>query len=355
MSSRRTQFWRCLVAAALVAGVSACGSAGHGSSGSAAPKNIVIGYGNGDERYEFLNLQYKALKALAAKHGWKTIELNNASDGPTAVNNVNQFIQDHVNYIIEFQIDATVNPVICAKTQAAHIPVVTEGIPGPCEYFTSASDHAAGLQAGTALGDYAKSHWNCQPDLVMLAVAPAVGEPNTARVGGEIQGLEKICPNITSSSIAEFQLSNDIGSGIAAARNVLVAHPSAVKILVSGLNDEGTTEGLTAAEQLHRAGSIYGWGADGSDLGTGADPHLAGSVQFFLEAGIFPAFTIVQELADGQSVHKGFSPQNPTLLGASCAMNQAQAAAIPAMAARIPIELANYPKKTPAQLWCPKA
>jgi ribose transport system substrate-binding protein len=317
------------------------------------PKGITIGFGQAGVGPQFLTEQSRGLKLLAKRYGWKIIELNNNSSGPTAVTNVEQFVEDKVNYIIEFQVDGTVNPVICAKTEAAHIPVITLGIAGPCEYFTSDDDHATGLQAGQQLGQYAKAHWDCKPDLVLLAASSTVGDASPLRVGGDIDGIHEVCPNIPNSDIVQFQMNNDNDTGISDARNALVANPTANKILVGGLNDLGVSQAMTAAEQLHRAGQLYAWGGDGSDLAPGADPHLGGSVQFFLEAGTIPAFEIALELAAKDPVHKGFSPQNPTLLAATCPMTVKQALAIPAIDTRETQEVAAFPKKTAAQLYCP--
>ena len=57
-----------------------------------------------------------------------------------------------------------------------------------------------------------------------------------------------------------------------------------VQILVVGLNDSGVLGAIQAAEQLGRADDIIGWGQDGSFItGKNVDPHLAGSVFYFLE------------------------------------------------------------------------
>jgi ABC-type sugar transport system substrate-binding protein len=318
------------------------------------PKNITIGFGQAGVGPQFLTEQSRGLRLLAKRYGWKLIELNNNSSGPTAVNNVQQFIEDKVNYIIEFQVDGTVNPVICAKTQAAHIPIITLGIAGPCEYFTSDDDHATGVQAGQQLGTYAKQHWNCDPDMVLLAASSLAGDASPLRVGGDVDGLHQVCPNIPASKIVQFQMNNDNDTGISDARNALLAHPSSGKILVGGLNDLGVSQAMTGAEQLHRASDLYAWGGDGSDLAPGADPHLGGSVQFFLEAAIIPAFEIALELAAKEPVHQGYSPEDPTLLAATCPMTVKQALATPGIVQRETQEIAAFPRKTAAQLYCPK-
>jgi ABC-type sugar transport system substrate-binding protein len=337
--------------------LAACGSSQSGNSagsGSTA-KSITIGFANGGVGFDFLDQQSRVLKALAAKQGWKVVELNNNSDGPTAVKNVDEFIRDKVDYVIEFQIDSTVNPVISAKLQAAHIPVITEAIPGPNEYFVSVSDHTAGLEAGVELGNYAKANWNCQPDLIFLVRSTPTGDASTLRVGGDKDGIKQVCPDIPDSTFAYAEANNDNDTAVAAARNLLVAHPTAQKILVGGLSDNAVLAAITAAEQLQRAGQLFAWGGDGSALKAGTDSRLGGSVQFFLEGGIIPAFQVVQKLAAGKDVHKGYTPEDPTLLGKTCSMTLAQGIALPAIADRATQEIAAFPGKSPADLFCPKS
>jgi ribose transport system substrate-binding protein len=348
-----------LLAGAALATLAACGgsastsSGGTSGTGGTIPKGITIGFGNAAPNIPFLDEQSRILKGIADRYGWKVVELNNNADGPTALKNVDQFVLDHVNYIIEFQIDATINPVLCAKTQAAHIPVITEGIPGPCEYFTSASDRNTGLQAGRELGNYAKQHFGCSPDLVVLAQATATGDASRLRVGGVHDGIMSVCPSIPESTFGRFELGLDNATSVANARNVLVAHPSAQKILVGGLNDLGVSEAMTAAEQLNRADQLWAFGADGSGLGTFTDTHYGGSVQYFLESGVLGPVTIITQLAQGKAVHKGFSPSDPTLIGQTCPMTAAQGQSLPNVHDRATAELAAYPNKTAAQLYCP--
>ena len=188
---------------------------------------------------------------------------------------------------------------------------------------------------------------------MLLAASTPTGAASTERVGGDIAGVLSVCPNIPSSDFVQWQVSNDTATGVAAASDALVADPTAKKILVGGLNDLGVTQAITAAEQLGRASELYAWGGDGSDLGAETDAHYAGSIQFFLEAGLLPAWTIALELAAHDNVKKGFTPTNPTLIAATCPMSESVAATIPGLQQRGTKELAEYPKKTAAQLFCP--
>ena len=96
------------------------------------------------------------------------------------------------------------------------------------------------------------------------------------------------------------------------ARALLAAHPTWSKIAVVGINDDGVVGVLEAAEQLGRAKDIIGWGQSG-DLDTGAnvDPHLLGSVFYFLE-GTPMGGPLLKEIAAGHvPLDGGLYPQQP--------------------------------------------
>src|SRR5437870_6748581 len=78
-------------------------------------------------------------------------------------------INKHVKYAIEFQADASVQPVITHKCGRAHIPVVAPDIAAPGAYFLGAPNEKSGNLAGTQLGLYAKKNWACNPDLVICS------------------------------------------------------------------------------------------------------------------------------------------------------------------------------------------
>jgi ABC-type sugar transport system substrate-binding protein len=193
---------------------------------------------------------------------------------------------------------------------------------------------------------------------VLSAEGKAAGIVNTQRTGGMRTGLKSVCPNIAASKYISFESNGLASVGQPAARAVLAAHTSAKKILVVGLNDGGVLGALQAAQQLNRASDIVGWGQDGSFItGKNVNPHLAGSVFYFLEGYAVYAFTgVLDKIAAGSPPPVGDdTSNNPTILIPPCPVSAAQASKIPTLTTRVAKLLAAPKGTSENSLYCPKS
>ena len=340
-------------------GTSASGtSAAATSSGTSSNKSFKVCMATGGQGLDWQKGQGDVARALAKQRGWGYVELSNNGDGPTANKNADVFVQDKCSAVIEFNGQPSVNGVLAAKFKAAKIPVITYDIGQKGWYFVGIDNLKAGIAGGKALGEIAKTKWNCNPDLVLSAEGKAAGIVNTQRTGGMRTGLKSVCPNIAASKYISFESNGLASVSQPAARAVLAAHTSAKKILVVGLNDGGVLGALQAAQQLNRASDIIGWGQDGSFItGKNVNPHLAGSVFYFLEGYAVYAFTgVLDKIAAGSPPAVGDdTSNNPTILIPPCPVSAAQAAKIPTLTARV-AALLNAPKGTTENsLFCPKS
>ena len=77
-----------------------------------------------------------------------------------------------------------------------------------------------------------------------------------------------------------------------------------MKMAVVGLNDGGVLGLINAAEQLGRADEVIGWGQDGAFItGDNVNPHLAGSVFYFLEGyAVYAIRDVIKPIAEGKEV-----------------------------------------------------
>jgi ABC-type sugar transport system substrate-binding protein len=326
------------------------------STGPAAAFKLGMAVG-GDPSVDWQKAQGDVARALAKERGWDYVELSNNNDAATATKNADIFIQDKVDAVIEFNGQPSVNPVLAAKFKAAKIPVVTYDIAQPGFYFVGVDNKAAGLAGGEALGKIAKAKWNCQPDLVLSAEGAAAGIVNTWRTGGMRDGLKKICPDIPADKWISFESNGQVAVSLPAARDVLAAHPDAKKILVVGLNDSGVLGAIQAAEQLGRTQDIIGWGQDGSLItGKNVDPHLAGSVFYFLEGyAVYALRDVIDPIAAGNPPPMKDTAGDPASRVQPCPVSAAQAAKIPDMPERVKQLLAAPAGTTEYDLFCPKS
>ena len=99
------------------------------ASAVADTKKFKVGMAvGGNTCCEWMKRQGEVARALAEARGWDYVELSNENDPAITVKNADIFIQDGVNAVIQFNGQASVNPVLAQKYAAAHIPVITYDI-----------------------------------------------------------------------------------------------------------------------------------------------------------------------------------------------------------------------------------
>jgi ABC-type sugar transport system substrate-binding protein len=346
-----------LLSAALTATTAATGGpvAATAAAGraQAAPFKVGMAVG-GQPALDWQKAQGDVARTLAERRGWDYVELSNNNDGPTAIKNADIFIQDGVNAVIEFNGQPSVNPVLAQKFADANIPVITYDIAQPGFYFVGIDNQAAGLAGGQALGQIARDKWNCQVDLVISAELEVAGIVNTWRTGGMRDGVKQVCPEIPDSKYVSFESRGEASVGLPAARDLLAAHPEAQKMLVVGINDGGELAAIQAAEQLGRDQDIIGWGQDGSFItGPNVDPHLAGSVFYFLEGyAVYSFGKVLDPIAAGSPPPVKDTAGDPAARVEPCPVSAAQAQQIPDLPARVQQLLAAPEGTTEYQLYC---
>jgi hypothetical protein len=99
---------------------------------------------------------------------------------------------------------------------------------------------------------------------------------------------------------------------------------------------------------------VIAWGQDGSFItGPNVDPHLAGSVCYFLEGYPIYAFTkVLDPIAAGSPPPVKDTPDDPAAGVEPCPVTAAQAQQIPDTAARVQQLLAAPAGTTEYQMYC---
>src|SRR5207237_8605130 len=123
---------------ALLAALAAVPASHASRTAPAAKAKVLVGFANLLEGDPTLTGMRQVITELARRRGWDVLPLNNNLSGPTALKNAETMINKHVKYAIEFQADASVQPVIMHKFGRAHIPVVALDIAAPGAYFLGA-------------------------------------------------------------------------------------------------------------------------------------------------------------------------------------------------------------------------
>lgn len=322
---------------------------------ASAQDQFVVGMAvGGHPCCEWMKAQGDVARALAEQRGWGYFELNNNNDTAVSVRNANLFVQEGVDVVIQFNPQPSTNPVIAEILGAAGIPVITYDIAEEGMYFVGIDNLAAGLAGGAALGNLIKDMWDCNPDLVISAEGEGAGIVNTWRTGGMRDGLRSVCPDIPDERYVSFESVGDAATGLPAARDLLAANPDATRMAVVGLNDGGVLAALQAAEQLGRADEIIGWGQDGAFItGDNVNPHLAGSVFYFLEGYAVYAFRdIIDPIAAGNPPPVKWEAGDPASRVEPCPVSAAEGQVAPGLAERVELLLAAPQGTTAFDLFC---
>jgi ribose transport system substrate-binding protein len=182
--------------------------------------------------------------------GW--ISMDNQYDAVLGLKNADIMLSKKPHAFIEFQADAKANYVIGAKFAAAKIPIVAIDVAVPGAPFMGTNNYKAAVMCGHEMARLIKQKWGGWNgvDMVALAQMPAGGTEVMLRSTGIVDalaedfGIEKNDPKIVLFDGGMGQAEQ----AKAAMDDVLAAHPEAVKIAMSSVNEQ-TMDGLIAAVQ----------------------------------------------------------------------------------------------------------
>lgn len=221
-----------------------------------AEKPIRVGFANINERGSFGKMVLQNMKDEAAKRGYELIAVDNNSDGQIAVQNADTLLAMDIDYMIEFNVDQSVAPVIMEKFNERNIPVIAIDIRHEGAVFFGANNERAGEIAGETAGKWIKENWDGELDYIVLIVQPVSGPAVAPRVKMFPQGIENEGIAFNPEQIIEIDGQNDAQFTQARFADFLLAHPEAEKIAVATINDVAASGVYAAAETAGRAENI---------------------------------------------------------------------------------------------------
>jgi len=214
-----------------------------------------IGFANLSERMPFAVQVRLGLEEAVATSGGaaaKNVELlirDNDLDRRLALENVDWFIDQQVDLVIEFQIDAEAGNIIMERFRAARIPVIAVDIPLPGAIFFGADNYRAGRLAGEGLGRWIEEHWDRTLDLLLCLVDPRAGSVPAARLQGGRDGLEAVLGPIPNERVITLPcptLMYEAQASIAAQLPNILAHA-----------ERAASDATAASDAHHLPSSIF--------------------------------------------------------------------------------------------------
>ena len=250
-----------------------------------------------------MKAQGDVARALAEKRGWDYVELSNNLD-PAIAHQERRHLHPgrrrRRHPVQRPALGRTRRSPQSSRPPASRSSPTTS--PSRAFYFVGIDNLAAGIAGGEALGQIVKEKWNCEPDLVISSEGAGAGIVNEWRTGGMRTGLKNVCPDIPEEKYVSFE-----GSGQASV--AAAGSPRPARRASGRQEDRSSSASMTAAcsaliqaaEQLGRADEMIAWGQDGAFItGDNVNPHLAGSVFYFLEGyAVYAIRDVIDPIAAG--------------------------------------------------------
>jgi len=245
-----------------------------------------IGYAGQSQEFAFSRTVAEAVTEAAAKAEIDLVVLDNRYSPKAALRNVETFVRERVELVIEFQTDEHVAPIISSRLLEANIPIVALEIPHPGAVFYGANNYGAGVMGGRFLGRWAKQHWDGNVDEVLLLELPMAGALPRSRLTGTLAGIREILPSLEDSHVLWLDGHGQFAGSLEAVRKHL-RHSRSGQVLIGAINDPSALGALRAFEEAGRAESCAVMGQNAA-LEARAElrrpeSRLIGSVAYFPE------------------------------------------------------------------------
>jgi ribose transport system substrate-binding protein len=250
-------------------------------------KSYRFGYGSHTSEFAFSRDVAEGLSHAADREGVDLLVLDNRYSARTAVRNIETFIREQMDLVIEFQADEHyAAPIISSKLMEAGIPLIAVEIPHPAATYYGANNYAAGLIGGRHLGRWARQHWQGQVDEVILLELQMSGPIPAARLTGVLIGIREMLPGVADSQVVRLNGNGRFGPSLEIVRKHL-RQSRAQRVLVGAINDPSAIGALRAFEEAGRSGLCAVVGQNGSTEARAelrrAGSRLIGSVGYFPE------------------------------------------------------------------------
>jgi len=226
------------------------------------PRKMVFGFGGESTEMPFSEAVTKSLRDAAASAGVELLVLDNHYDPAIAVRNAENFVQNRVDLVIEFQVDQQVAPIIADKISAAGIPLIAVDIPHPHAVFFGVDNFRVGLEAGELLADHAKQAWDGKVSAVLGLDLEEAGPLVQSRITGAFEGVRSRLPGIPAESFIRMDARGMREKAYRLVLDFLRRHPKERHILIAAATDTSALGAVEAVRELKREQHIAIVGQD---------------------------------------------------------------------------------------------
>jgi ribose transport system substrate-binding protein len=251
---------------------------------SAAAESFKIGYISLGDSVPFVKLVSDGIREAAEAAGQELLFCDSEIDAAKALACAQNLKVQGAQGVINFQVFQDSSPEICAAYDG--VPTIAVDIvQPPCQIaFMGANNREAGRMAGAAIGEYAKTEWDCDFTAYVSLESTAAGAANTDRMGGFRDGFKEFC-EIPADKERILDGADRTDPALEQMTNLLGALQGN-RIVVTAINEDGILGAIGAANTLGRQNDLYyaGQGADPSawkDIA--CNPNYIATVAYFPE------------------------------------------------------------------------
>ncbi len=228
-------------------------------------RHYRIGFANLTEDGPFYVDVRRGLERAAHEAG--NIDLiiaNNQLNGDRAVEIADRFVQQDLDLVIEYQIDAQAGNRIMDRYRRANIPVIAVDIPMNGATFFGVDNYRAGHMAGAALGDWIQKTWGGHLDRLIVLEELRAGALPGSRIQGMLEGVHATIGEVPPDQRVTLNSGNTSDVSETQLTEALKYLPGLHRLAVLCFNDDSAMGALAAARKLHRENDviIVGQGAD---------------------------------------------------------------------------------------------
>jgi ribose transport system substrate-binding protein len=193
-----------------------------------------------------------SVESAAAAAGIELLQLDNRNDSETAIGNAEEFVRQHVDLVLEFQVEERVAPRIAHILKKAEIPLVAIDVPHPNATYFGVDNFEVGYEAGVLLTKHARTKWKGKADWVLGIGFAEAGSFVQSRVDGAFEAIRNTLGQIPADHFVQLE-----GRGVRQASATAVARflrklPAGDKVLVAASTDSSALGVLGAVRAAGR-------------------------------------------------------------------------------------------------------
>jgi ribose transport system substrate-binding protein len=226
------------------------------------PRRLRFGFAVQSGELPFSIAVAQSVSAAASAAGVELLTLDNRFDSAAALENAHQFVDRHVDLVLEFQVEEAIAPRIGHILKRADIPLIAIDVPHPNATYFGVDNFEVGYEAGALLALHALRVWKNKAQCVLGVGFSEAGSFVQSRISGAFDALRERLPEISSEKYFQIDGRGQRQASHQSTLEFLTGRPAGEHILIAASTDSSALGVLDAARQLGREQELLIVGQD---------------------------------------------------------------------------------------------